>query len=323
MTRDRTENDEVSYSTRIPADIGCPDRILGPLTARQSAILTGTAGALWLGYVATRPFLAPLVYVALVAPIAAVMTAVSLGRRDGIGMDRFALAALAYRRSPKRRLHAPEGVPGLPDVVPQELAARVGPTPAVLRMPCQQVLDSGVVDLGRDGYAAVASCSTVNFDLRTGAEQQALTGAFARWLNSLTGPAQILIRAHRLNIHPLVDQLAQTAPALPHPALEHAALAHATFLHDLAAHSDLLTRQALLVVREPDPATSRASAAAARVRHRITEATRALAAAEITTTALDPGQTAAAITEATSPETTEHITAGQAQGEGRVWPSMR
>ncbi|MEU1627065.1 PrgI family protein [Streptomyces sp. NPDC020096] len=317
MTPDRTEDDEVPYSTRIPADIGCPDRILGPLTARQTAILAGTAGALWLGYLATRPFLPPLAYVALVGPIAAVMTAISLGRRDGIGMDRFVLAALAHRRSPKRRLHAPEGVPGLPDVVPQDLATRVGPTPAVLRMPCEQVLDSGVVDLGRDGYAAVASCSTVNFDLRTGAEQQALTGAFARWLNSLTGPAQILIRAHRLNLQPLVNQLTHTAASLPHPALEHAALAHATFLHDLATHSDLLTRQALLVVREPAPATSRASAAPARVRHRLTEATRALAAAEITTTSLDPAQTAAAITEAASSEATERMAADHAEGEGR------
>jgi hypothetical protein len=305
------ENDDASYTTRIPADIGRPDRILGPLTARQTTILAGTAGVLLLGYYATRSFLPPLAYVAMVVPIGTVMTALALGHRDGISMDRFALAALVFWRAPKRCVNAPEGIPELPDIVPDALAAQVGAAPSVLRMPCEEIFDSGVVDLGRDGYAALAACSTVNFDLRTAAEQQALTGAFARWLNSLTGPAQILVRAHRLDIRPLIDQLTQTAPTLPHPALEHAALAHASFLHHLASHSDLLSRQALLIAREPSAATTShggIGGGPARVQHRITEAVRALATAEITTTPLDPAQTAAAITDASSPEAAPNST---------------
>src|SRR6266550_2543962 len=105
---DRTDDGDVPYATRIPADVGQADRVLGPLTARQTAILAGTGVVLWLGYYATRSLLAPLAYLALVAPIAAVMTALTLGSRDGISTDRFALAALAHQRSPKRRVNAPE-----------------------------------------------------------------------------------------------------------------------------------------------------------------------------------------------------------------------
>jgi hypothetical protein len=315
---DRTEDTGIPYTTRIPADIGREDRVLACLTARQTAILAVTGVVLWLGYYATRALLAPLAYLALVAPIAAVMTALTLGSRDGISMDRLALAALAHHRSPKRRVTATEPLPPLPDVVPPQLAARAGPAPAVLRMPGEQILPPGVIDLGRDGHAAVAACSTVNFDLRTGGEQQALTSGFARWLNSLTGPAQILIRAHRLDVTPLVDQLTQTAPGLPHPALEHAALAHAHFVRELAAHRDLLARQALLILREPPGQTTGragAGAGAARVRHRIDEAARALAAAEITTTALEPGQIAAAFTDTSAFETT-NTAADYAHDEG-------
>jgi hypothetical protein len=301
-----TEDGDVPAVTRIPADIAQADRILGPLTARQTALLAGTAGVLLLGFYAARPFMAPLAYVVMVTPIAAVMTVVALARRDGIGMDRFALAALAFWRTPKRYVAAPEGIPPLPQIVPRQLASRAGPTPAVLSMPCRQIHDPGVVDLGRDGHAAVAACQMVNFDLRTTGEQQTLTSGFARWLNCLTGPAQILVRAHRLDIAPVVDRLTPTAPGLPHPALEHAALAHATFVQDLAESSDLLTRQALLVVREPATPSRGRSAGTVRVRQRITEAARALAAAEITTTALDAAQTAAAITQASTPETTPH-----------------
>ncbi len=294
---DQTEDSDFRYAVRIPADIGRPDRILGPLTARQTTILAATASILWLGYYTTRTFLTPLAYLMLVAPVAAVVVAVALGSRDGISMDRFVLAALAYGRSPKRHVHAPEGIPKPPDILPPELAGQAGPAPAVLRMPCEQLLEPGVLDLGRDGHAALAACSTINFDLRTGTEQQTLTGSFARWLNSLTGPAQIVVRAHRLDIGPLADRITQTAPTLPHPALEQAALAHADFLHDLASHNDLLTRQALLAVREP--AGERAHGAGpARVRQRIAEATRALAAADICVAALDPDGITTAVTDA-------------------------
>ena len=77
---------------------------------------------------------------------------------------------------------------------------------------------------------AVAAASTVNFALRTPAEQHALTAAFGRWLNSLRGPVQILIRAQRVDLSAMAAALREAAPALPHPALEAAALDHAGFL---------------------------------------------------------------------------------------------
>ena len=287
-------HDDIPYTARIPADVGYEDRILGPLTARQTAILAGAAGVLLLGLYASRPVMPPLAYLALVAPVAAVVTALVLGRRDGVSMDRLAMAAWRFWRAPKRQVNAPDGIPALPDITPTTWTAMAGPAPAELRMPCQDVTEPGVVDLGRDGYAALASCSTVNFDLRTGAEQQALTAGFARWLNSLTGPTQLLVRSHRLDLRPLIDDLVQSAPVLPHPALEAAALAHAGFLNDLAASSDLLSRQVLLIARETTVGPG-SGAGPVRVRHRIAEAARALAAAEVTTTPLDASETTSAL----------------------------
>jgi hypothetical protein len=302
-------DDQGLTPARIPADIEREDQVLGPLTARQAAILAATALALWLGYLASRPLIAPIAYLALVAPIAAVATAIAVGRRDGISMDRFLLAAVAFWHTPKRQVQAPEGVPALPDAVPARWAGAAGTPPVALVLPCREIADTGVVDLGRDGHAALAVCGTVNFDLRTSAEQQALTGSFARWLNSLTGPVQILVRAHRLEVNPLVEALSATAPSLPHPALERAALAHADFLHAIAHERDLLTRQVLLVTREtasPGPGRT-VGAGPSRVRHRLAEAARALGAAEISVTPLDGPAAARAITTASDPDTTPRV----------------
>ncbi|MBC9718037.1 PrgI family protein [Streptomyces sp. TRM66268-LWL] len=274
-------DDETVLPAKIPADVSKSDQVLGPLTARQTVILAATALLLYGGFHAVRPFMPPLAYVALVTPVGLVMTVIAVGRRDGIGLDRLLLAAVRFHRSPKRQVPAPEGVPPLADLVPAAWRVRSGRPPSALRLPCRAVGEDGVLDLGSEGRAALAVCGTLNFHLRTGGEQQALTEAFARWLNSLTGPTQLLVRAHRLNPDVLVDELTETAPTLPHPALEQAALAHAAFLDSLAAERDLLTRQVLLIAREASPAQG------ARAGHRLAEAGRALEAAEITVTALD------------------------------------
>ncbi|RVU28997.1 PrgI family protein [Streptomyces antnestii] len=291
-------DDEYVASARIPADVSKSDQVLGPLTARQAAILAVAGLLLYGGYWVSRPFMAPLAYLALVAPVALVVTVIAVGRRDGIGMDRLLLAAVRFHRTPKRRVPAPEGVRPLPSLVPGAWRAQDGRKPAALRMPCREVSDTGVLDLGNEGRSALAVCSTINFHLRTGGEQQALTEAFARWLNALTGPTQILVRAHRLDVAPLVAELTDEAPQLPHPALEQAALAHADFLDQLAAERDLLTRQVLLVAREPSPSGG------GRAGRRLTEAARALEGAEITVTALDAEAAAHTLRLAADPDAT-------------------
>lgn len=289
---------------RIPADISRPDRLLGPFTARQTAILTGAALVLYGGHWATRPFMPPLAYVIMVIPVAGAVAALALGRREGIGLDHFLTAALAHARAPKRRVHAPDDVASLPAVVPARWAKAQGPLPAALRMPYAGITPDGVLDLGRDGKAAVAMCSTVNFELRSVAEQQGLTAAFARWLNSLTGSTQLLVRCHRIDLAPLADALQHDAATLPHPALEQAARAHADFLTDLAMSGNLLGRQIVLIAREEAAAHGiRRNAGEGRAIQRLHEAVRALAAAEITVTPLDAERSADLVSAACNPDT--------------------
>ncbi|OIK04380.1 PrgI family mobile element protein [Streptomyces monashensis] len=295
---------DAPYATRIPADISRPDRLLGPFTAGQTAVLTVAALALYGGWWAAHPFMAPLAYVVLVIPVAGAVAALALGRREGIGLDRFLLSALAHARASKRQVHAPEGMPALPTVVPGRWATAAGPPPDAMRMPYDGITSEGALDLNREGRAALATCSTVNFELRSAAEQQALTAAFARWLNSLTGPTQLLVRCHRIDFASLAAALQQDAAALPHPALERAARAHADFLTDLAASGNLLGRQIVLVAREEAAAPGiRGHSGEGRARQRVAEAARALAAAEITVTALGADECAELVGAACNPDT--------------------
>lgn len=248
MSRSRNGGEQ-PYSTRIPADIEREDRILAGLTARQLVILAATAALLWVIFMLTRGLVPPLLMLACCSPVMAVAAAFALVRRDGLPLDRLVLAAVRQRLAPSRR------IPGEPVPTPAFLAPYAGQAPAPLGLPVTAITETGVIDLGAEGCAAIVGCSTVSFALATYGEQEAMVAGFARCLHGLTTPIQVLVRAERIDLTPMAARLRAAAPVLPDTALEQAADEHAEFLTDLAARSELLWRQVLLIVRDPGPDT--------------------------------------------------------------------
>ena len=294
---------EVSDPVPIPADVEMPDKILAGLTARQAVIAAVAAVIIWAAFEATRHVMPLPAFAALAAPAGLAATALVIGERDGLPLDRLLAAAWRQARSPRRLVTAPEGIPA-----PPAWAAPPGPPhpplPAPLAPLWRRISADGVIGLGAGGAAAVAAVSTVNFALRSPAEQDALTAAYGRWLNSLTGPVQVVIRAGRADLSAAVTALREAAGGLPHPALEAAALEHASFLAGLAAERDVLTRQVLLVIREPAHGTARpgGGTAAARAAQRAGEAARLLAAADLQVSVLDGGQVTALLAACADPD---------------------
>ena len=280
----------------IPSDVERPDKVLAGLTARQVAIATVAAVIIWAGFQATRHVMPLPAFAALASPVGLLATALVIGERDGLSLDRLLLAAWRQRRAPRRLVTAPEGVPAPPAWA--AVPAPPAPPPAVLAPLWQHIAPDGVIGLGSAGAAAVAAVSTVNFALRSPDEQDALAAAYGRWLNSLTGPAQILVRAGRADLSGAVAALRDAAPGLPHPALEQAALEHAGFLEGLAAERDVLTRQALLIVREPGRP---GGTAAGRALQRAGEAARLLGGADLQVQVLDGGRVTALLAACADP----------------------
>lgn len=312
-------------SVRIPADVDREDTILAGFTARQVAVMTVTALVLYGGWMATRAFLPVVAYLIVAVPVGVAVTALVVVRRDGVTLDRLLLAAIRQRLQPQRRIPASGAVPGVPDWL-ADVADEAGqPATGGLELPATGVSEAGVVDLGTDGLALIAACSTVNFSLRTPAEQEALTGAFGRYLHSLSASVQILVRAQRLDLSEQIGQLRERAAGLPHPALETAALDHADYLAQLGQQAELLRRQILLVLREPvrsapedsltrrgrvrgrrgeqaEPTDGARRAAASRLLRRMHEASELLSPAGIEVTPLDASQATAVLTSATNPD---------------------
>ena len=217
-------SDTARQRVPVPADVELPDKLVAGLTGRQVVITAIAVLVIWAGFEATRTVLPLPVFAVLAAPVAVVATALAIGQRDGLTLDRLLAAAWRQARSPRRMVTAPEGVPAVPGWVAPGLARQAGPAPAPVTPPWQLVTPDGVIGLGGDGAAAVCAVSTVNFALRSPAEQDALTAAYGRWLHSLTGPVQILIRTGHADLASAISRLREDAPSLPDPALEQAAL---------------------------------------------------------------------------------------------------
>lgn len=284
----------MSTGVRIPADVDREDRLVAGLTARQLALLAVVGIALAGLWSATRTLVPLPVFLVAAAPIALVAIVLAVGRRDGMSADRLAVAFLRHATSNSRLVPAPDGVPLLPAGAPKV------PLPAPLDLPVVGLHADGLIDLGDAGAALVCGASSLNFGLRTEAEQRALVAAFGRWLNSLTSPVQIVVRAERVDVGALVAALREDAGSLPSVELEQAALDHARFLADLAARRDVLRRMVLLVFRNsaPDAGDGLVRSAA--------ECTAALAGAGIAVTPLSPDEARAALGHAIDPDARPH-----------------
>ncbi|WP_444962297.1 PrgI family protein [Nocardiopsis sp. M1B1] len=220
----------------MPADVEREDKILAGLTARQLVLIGAPAVALWAAYSFLGHLVPMLVVVAVAVPVMGAAVAAALVQRDGLSLDRLALAAFRFARSPKRRATGAKHAAAVPSWVD----ATTPPLPSPLNLPVRSISDDGVVDLAEHGHAVLVSCSTVSFALRTPSEQAGLVNGFASYLNSLNTPVQFLVRAESIRLDPLVDALDQAAPQMPHPALERAARDHADYLAGLAQSRDCL-----------------------------------------------------------------------------------
>ncbi|MDG4795385.1 PrgI family protein [Micromonospora sp. WMMD1082] len=299
------DSDDAPPRARIPADIDTPDKIVYGLTARQLAILV-VAGVIGYGIIrAAGTLLSQPVLFAVLTPLAGAAVVLALGRRDGLPMDAWLLAAIRHTRDPKRLAPAPSARPSaVPGWAPDTDAPAAVP---LLRLPATAISDAGVIDTGPQAVALVA-CTTVNIGLRTGDEQNALISAYGRWLNSLSSPVQIVISAQRVDLSSHAQRIADTADTLANPALAEAAVDYAEFLDDLAARRDPLWRTVTIAV------TARGEKGRdTEVLRRAEHAASALSALGAQTAVLDGARATAVLTCAVDPYTPTDVT----------WPRAR
>jgi len=94
----------------------------------------------------------------------------------------------------------------------------------------------GIVIMNDGSYRTVVMVKSVNFDLMSGAEQEAVEFAYQGFLNSLYFPIQILVRTLRVDLQPYIDKLDKIRT-------EHDNMLLALLMEDYIEYIDNLSQQ--------------------------------------------------------------------------------
>ena len=108
-------------------------------------------------------------------------------------------------------------------------------------------IDDGVLCLSGGQYRAVLEVGSVNFALQGEVQQEATVASFAAFLNGLSFPVQILMRAVPIDLQTHLVELERRALEFAED-LANLARDHAAFLRRLARSRTLLERRFYLVV---------------------------------------------------------------------------
>ena len=107
---------------------------------------------------------------------------------------------------------------------------------------------NGVIILKNGGLRAVVLVSSINFDLKSSVEQEAIIAQYQNLLNSLDFPIQIVIQSRRFNIDPYIERLKQEESQQLNDLLRLQMTEYQEFIKNLNEVSNIVAKQFYIVV---------------------------------------------------------------------------
>lgn len=114
-------------------------------------------------------------------------------------------------------------------------------------LPLEDIVD-GVLCLRGGDYRAVLEVQSINFALKSEAEQEGIVAAYKAFLNALTYPLQVVVRILPTDVDAYLDGLRGRPRARGDETLRRLALDHESFVRRLARERSLLERRFYVVI---------------------------------------------------------------------------
>jgi len=114
-------------------------------------------------------------------------------------------------------------------------------------LPIGEIHDATLV-LKNGGVRAILKTSSVNFNLKSVDEQNALIYAYQGFLNTLDFPIQIVARSKKLDIDLYVDKLSGIAKKQENPLLRKQTLEYIEYIKKLVEYADIMEKNFYVVV---------------------------------------------------------------------------
>lgn len=110
----------------------------------------------------------------------------------------------------------------------------------------------GIVIMNDGSFRAVVMCKSINFDLMSPEEREAVEFSYQGFLNSLYFPIQIFIRSQKVDLRPYLEKLDKTRNEQDNMLLGLLIEDYVAFLGDIAQQTNIMDKKFYLVIRYPD-----------------------------------------------------------------------
>lgn len=141
-------------------------------------------------------------------------------------------------------------VPDNPRVIPpQQTQSNPNSTQNALQI--SEIRD-GIAIMNDGSYRAVVMCQSINFDLMSPQEREAVEFSYQGFLNSLYFPVQIFVRSQKVDLRPYLEKLDKIRTEQDNMLLGLLMEDYISFLADIAQQTNIMDKKFYLVIKYPD-----------------------------------------------------------------------
>ncbi len=105
-----------------------------------------------------------------------------------------------------------------------------------------------ILILKNGGVRAILKTSSINFNLKSEQEQNAIIYSYQNFLNSLEFPVQILIRSKRLDIDNYIENVKALGEKQENKLLQEQTMEYAQYIKRLVEYADIMEKQFYVVI---------------------------------------------------------------------------
>lgn len=139
---------------------------------------------------------------------------------------------------------------GGPIVVPPQQSSS-NPNSTQNSLQISEIRD-GIVIMSDGSFRAVVMCKSINFDLMSPQEREAVEFSYQGFLNSLYFPIQIFVRSQKVDLRPYLERMDKIRTEQDNMLLGLLMEDYIAFLADIAQQTNIMDKKFYLVIKFPD-----------------------------------------------------------------------
>ena len=110
----------------------------------------------------------------------------------------------------------------------------------------------GIVIMNDGTFRAVIMCKSINFDLMSPQEREAIEFSYQGFLNSLYFPVQIFVRSQKVDLRPYLNKMSKIRTEQENMLLGLLMEDYIAFLTDIAQQTNIMDKRFYLVIKYPE-----------------------------------------------------------------------